>query len=271
MGARSTGRGHSTVASDLDHDSLFQNPASSVFKSQYAVSLEYGVVGDSLAASIVDTQSGPVGGGVYYSRRDFEGVDLSQVDSSYGNFERIEEQAGFALMGKFSEQFGIGAAVKWSYLKSLNSSVTGGRAWTFDLGSKVRINETLSVGILGQNLLKDDRGYIPRKLSAGVEFQPVIGLDISGEINSIESRTVTGPFVLPNQSETVGWALGAQYRFAQGAVLRTGYQNSPAWNQSTASLGAGFQNKTFSVDYAYQKSLEGVKSTTHMVGFTGFF
>ena len=271
MGARSSGRAHSTVASELEHDSLLQNPASSVFKSQYAVSLEYGIVGDSLAASIVDTQSGPVGGGIYYSRRDFEGVDLSLLDSSYGNFERIEEQAGFALMGKFSEQFGIGATIKWSYIKSLENDVPNGRAWTFDLGSRIKVNNTIAIGILGQNLLKDNRGLIPRKLSAGAEFTPVIGLDLSAEVNSVESRTITGLFELPNQSQTIGWALGTQYRFAQGATIRAGYQESPAWNQSAFTLGAGFQNKSFSADYAYQKSLEGNKGTTHMVGFTGYF
>jgi len=114
LGTRSTGRAHSTVASDLDHDSLFQNPASSVFKNQYAVSFEYGVIGNGLSASVVDTQSGPVGGGIFYSRKDFQGVDLSGVDSTYGNLERIEEQAGFALIGKFSDQIGLGANVKWS-------------------------------------------------------------------------------------------------------------------------------------------------------------
>jgi hypothetical protein len=271
LGSRSMGRASSTVASELDHDSLFQNPASSVFKNQYSVSFEYGVVGDSLSASIVDTQSGPIGGGVYYSRRDFQGVDMALVESSYGNFQRIEEQAGFALMGKFSEQLGVGASVKWSYLNSFEPSILSDRAWTFDLGARIKLNSQFAVGLLGQNLLKDNRGLIPRKLAAGIEFTPMVGLDLSGEINSVESRTLNPSFALPNATETLGWSVGSQYRFASGPVARAGYQNSPAWNRGVFSAGLGFQNKSFSLDYAFQKNTQGLKSSGHQIGFSGYF
>jgi hypothetical protein len=271
LGTRSTGRAHSTVASDLDHDSLFQNPASSVFKNQYAVSFEYGVVGNGLSASVVDTQSGPVGGGIFYSRKDFQGVDLSSLDSIYGNLERIEEQAGFALMGKLSDQIGLGANVKWSYLKSFDSRVGNGRAWTFDVGAKFKPTPTLAFGLLGQNLLKDDRGVIPRKFSAGLEYTAVLGLDLTGEIHNIDSRSLIGAVTLPNSESTFGWALGAQYRFASGPVLRSGFQRAGAWDRNAFSLGAGYQNKSFSIDYAFMKATSVGSSFAHQVGFTGYF
>src|SRR5262245_18738040 len=88
LSARSLGRSGATVATNLSHDSLMQNPSSSAFQEKYAVTFAYLGAGDSLVASIVDTKSGPIGGGVYYMRRDLKDVAGNEA---LGDYARMEE------------------------------------------------------------------------------------------------------------------------------------------------------------------------------------
>ncbi len=274
LGARSQGRAGATAASSLGIDSLFQNPASSAYDKNYSVGFNYGVAGDSMTVGIVDTQSGPVGAGIYYSRKDFQNANFDLLGSGFGNLSRQEESAGFSLATLASPDLSIGTLVRWSYLKSFEPSVLSGKSWNFDLGAIYKFRPDFSMGITGQNFLRDSQGFRPRKFILGAEFTPTVGMKLSaqGQNVSLRSAAATSTFVLPNTSETWGYSLGGEYRFAEGPILRLGYEDLKAWNQKALSLGAGFEDKSFAVEYALRAPvLETVGEPLHLISVTGFF
>lgn len=274
IGARALGRGGATSASELSVDSVFQNPASAGFTKQYAVGFQYTGAGDSISAAIVDTQSGPIGAGIFYSRQDFSGANFSDLGSSFGNFERAEESAGFSLTALPSPQFSVGSVVRWSYLKSFDDQISGGKAWNFDLGVIYKINSNVSLGALGQNFLRDPVGMRPRRFTAGVDFSPAFGWNLSAQIYSQELRTgsLANSFSFPNPSQKLGYSLGGQYRFVQGFLVRTGYSESKSWGEKFFSGGLGYEDKTFSLEYGFRSPVGAtLAATLHAVSLTGYF
>jgi hypothetical protein len=272
LGARSQGRAGATGASNLTHDSLFQNPASAAFIKSYAVSAGYVGAGDSLTASVVDTQSGPVGGGIYYLRRDLRKLDSATITSNpaLGNYARSEEHAGVALLGRPSQQVGVGIIGRYIYRRSYDSRVANKKGWNGDAGLRYMANQELSIGVTAQNLLTDETGVAPRRFAAAVEYTPMIELAMSAQVFKVQPESLPANFTLPNPEQTTGFALGAEYRWPNGAMARAGYSSNPAWNQKIFSLGGGWENKSVSVDYALQKGI-GSSLITHSILVTGYF
>jgi hypothetical protein len=269
LSATSQGRGGATIASSQYQDALFQNPASAVFSNRYALNASYLGWGDSLAASIVDTQSGPVGGGVYYVRRDLS--TLGTESSALGNYTRNEEHMGFALMGKLSDQVGIGTNVRYVYRKSEIASIGNAAAWNFDVGLKFLPQRQFAIGIVGHNLMSDKIGIFPKRISGGIDYLAMANFSISGQIFKVDGTNLPSQFTLPNPTAGIGYAIGGEYVLPYSIALRSGYSVNPAWNQKLASFGAGYVVPKFSIDYAMQLGVSGSTENVHTVSVTGFF
>lgn len=259
LGARAVGRGSSTVASTTYHDALFQNPAGSVFTQSYAVSLGYLGLGDSLTASVVDTKSGALGGGVYYLRRDMR--DVSREPISIGDYARLEERAGLALFGKPSDGFGIGISAKYAYRKSLSEGIGSGKNWNGDIGAKYLVNGALTVGATGQNLLVDESGLNPKSVILGAEYGLGGGFSVSAQV----SRILTSGF-----ARDTSWGTGGEYRLSNGFALRAGYRDNRPWDEQTIAGGAGYDAKSFSVDYSVSSMIKGRAGTVHSLVLAGY-
>lgn len=259
LGARAVGRGSSTVASTTYHDALFQNPAGSVFTESYAVSLGYLGVGDSLTASIVDTKSGALGGGVYYLRRDMR--DVSREPLSVGDYARLEERAGMALFGKPGDGFGLGISAKYAYRKSLTDGIASGKNWNGDVGAKYIVNSAMTLGATGQNMLSDDSGLNPKAVLLGAEYMLGSGFAVSAQA----SRILT-----PGFERDTAWGLGGEFRLGNGVAIRAGYRDNRPWNEKTIAGGAGYDSKSFSLDYSVSGAIEGRGGTLHSLVLAGY-
>ena len=113
LGPVASSQGAASLAGNMRHDSLILNPAAATGESLYSVAANYGATGDLMSASVVDTKSGPVGGGAYYLRKN----TLSATpDGFLGNYERTEEVAGLSVMGRISESVGLG--ISGRYIKT---------------------------------------------------------------------------------------------------------------------------------------------------------
>jgi len=269
LSATSQGRGGATIASSQFQDALFQNPASAVFSNRYALNASYLGWGNSLAASIVDTQSGPVGGGVYYVRRDLSTIDSQS--SALGNYARNEEHMGFALMGKLSDQVGIGTNVRYVYRKSDVAGIGNASAWNFDVGLKFLPQRQFAIGIVGHNLMTDKIGIFPKRISGGVDYLAMPNFSISGQIFKVDGSNLPSQFTLPVSDAGIGYAIGGEYVLPYSIALRSGYSVNPSWNQKLLSFGAGYVVPKFSIDYAMQLGVSGSKENVHTVSVTGFF
>jgi hypothetical protein len=273
LGARAAGRGGATVASQLAHDSLFQNPASAAFVKSYAVSVGYQALGNTLSASVVDTKSGPIGGGAFYLRRDVKASSTGVLDfnPALGDFARSEEHAGFSVLGQPAPALGVGANVRYSYLRSYDSRVQNQSGWNVDMGLRYMANDNLQIGLLGQGLLNDKTGILPRRYSAGAEFSASSMLVFSAQMFKVDPSSLIPSLALPDPLHTVGWSLGSELRFNKGVSVRAGYLSNPAWRQKLASVGAGWSSDTVRVDYAFQMGVGTKQDALHSIVVTGYF
>lgn len=266
LSAKSVARGSSTVATSAQSiDGLLLNSASLAFQNQYAISFGLNGMGGSMGASIVDSKSGPLGGGLYYIRRDLR--TQTPATLLLGNYRRLEERAGVALFSKFSDRFAMGLNGKYSYQKSGEADITNGKAFNGDLSFAVNASPELNFAFSAQNLLEDKSGLEPRAYIAGAEFKVQTTLAISGQIMNVSATDLATNFELPNP-EALAWSLGANYRLANFEI-RGGYMKSGAWNREVISAGLGYGDQKFSVDYAFQYE-QTTANQFHGVSVSGF-
>lgn len=267
LGPKSAGRAGATGSSELYHDSLVQNPAGSAFQSQYAISAAYLGAGDALTASIVDTKSGPVGGGAYYLRRNLKMA--SAKNPLLGSLPVTEERAGVSAMGRVSPQFGVGIGGKWAYRRSYTSALGNGKNINMDAGLRYAVTQTVVAGLLGQNLLSDDEGLNLRSFQFSLEWQAQANVLISGQVIKVVKPETGTLLTLPKSDDLVNWSIGGQYGWETFRV-RAGYAQKNSWDQNLFTLGLGYESPAFHLDYAFEKQLKHEKEMLHRVGLTGF-
>ena len=268
LGPIAAARGGATVASEATSEAVFQNPASAAFQKKYSVGIAYLGAGDALAASIVDTKSGPIGGGVYYLKRDLKSSYAR--NPTLGNYARTEERAGVSAMGRLSEQLGIGTIVKWAYRRSYDPRVDNMKSINFDVGARYIFSPSVAIGFMGENLLTDDTGLSPKQFLAGFEWLALAQLMLTAQVTKTSKPETDTKMILPLADKTVGFGAGVQY-FFDTLILRAGYSQRSAWDQDFMSAGFGYDSKTFSLDYSFEAALRNDKITIHRVSVTAYF
>jgi len=261
LGPQATARGGATAASILGHDALFQNPATGAFQNKYAINFAYLGTGDALAASIVDTKSGPMGGGVYYLKRDFRQAPVE--GSPVGSYARSEERAGFSFFGKFNPSIGFGANVKYGYRRSYTDGVANVSAWNFDLGGRFILSPDIAIGIVGQNMMTDLTGLNPKTVLGGLEFRAVPALMLSAQLGRILGDAI------PSSGPSYG--AGAEYILPYNFLARLGYRDTGILQQRFVTAGFGYESASFGVNYSFQQAVgSSTKAQIHSVGVSGY-
>lgn len=264
--AKSAARAGSTsAASEQNLDGLLLNAASLAFQNQYAVSFGLGGMGNNLGASIVDTKSGPLGGGLYYIRRDLRNQDPASL--LLGDYRRVEDRAGLSLFTKFSDRFALGISGKYLYQQAPDTRIYSGRSFNGDLSAAIMASPELRLSFTAQNLLEDKSGANPKAFVVGTEIRPSPAFGVSGQIVSMASQDLAANFALPN-GEALGWSVGGFYKISN-FELRAGYLQSAAWDRQMITGGLGYGDKAFSVDYAFQYE-QNTENQFHGVSVTGY-
>lgn len=256
LGPQARARGGATAASILTHDALFQNPAAGAFQNKYSVNFAYMGTGDAITASIVDTKSGPLGGGLYYMKREFKNPASSPTEGAYA---RSEERAGFSFFGKMNPSIGFGTNIKYVYRRSRTAGVASGTAWNFDVGGRFILSEDIALGVVGQNLMTDETGLNPKTVLGGLEFRAAGALMLSAQVGRIFDDESLGP----------SYGVGAEYLLPYNFIARAGFRDTGA-KQTFVSAGFGYEAGSFGVNYSIQNALSGPKSQIHAVGVTGY-
>lgn len=271
-GARTAGRGGATVATPgIALDSLFMNPASAGFEKKYVVSGAYRGQGESLVASIVDFKSGPIGGGLYYARRNFDDDSVLAKNPGMGSTRRIEDRAGVSVFGKLSDDFSLGAVAKWGKYDSKEDTVKDFKKWNFNVGAQYQLNREISVGVVGQNLLKDNQGLDPSMVAGGLEARLIQGLALSAQLFRFSKASSLANFKYDNPNKVLGWGAGVEYFFKDAFGLRGGFKDNPTWSEKVVSAGASYQTNSFTVDYSLEILTEQDNEQYHTVAFSALF
>ncbi|MCB9654728.1 MAG: hypothetical protein H6729_11425 [Deltaproteobacteria bacterium] len=241
-GARLIGLADAQRALGTGNDAIYSNPAGMALGRAYMVELGYldDLRGSDrrFNASIVDSQAGPISGGLAYTHSSARPLDVPSGDERLGG-HRVD----VAVAAPFSDTAAIGATIRYlSYARSSgDEKLEGGfSGLTFDAGLQWRLGQGLALGLVGYNLTKSKRPELPLSWGAGLGFE----LEHFSIESDIRYNTQIGK---PRFSGGVGYAIaglfplraGVSYDRADGAVLVSG--------------GLGFVYERVSADLAYRQ------------------
>jgi hypothetical protein len=259
-------QGQSLVGSSTINDSLYTNPAGSIFTQVYSVDATYGMPKD-YAASILDTKTSGFGGGLGYFRK---GV---------GSVTEPLQGVTLALLSKLRENFGIG--------------ITGKSIWGPNtLGRTDRMNDG-DVGAL-YNINPLQLGFTVRNVLGGSTV-----LDDSGREWALGARLNYRDTFFISAAATARWSKFAPYQYGFGAEyvspyyfsLKGGYRIvndayvyntttvggvsrtalSTGQHQSFWSVGGSFITPRLSIHYAMLIPQQNGNVLEHLFGGTVLF
>jgi hypothetical protein len=265
LSARAQGRGSSVMNFDENIDGLLMNPSALAFQEQYALSLGLSGMGGGLSVAVVDTKSGPLGGGLYYNRRDLQS-SIANESLLLGDYSRLEDEVGAALFTKLSNRFSFGIKGKYLYQSNSELAELNGKAFSGGVSATVKASDSIQFGFGAHNLVDTKLGAYPKSYFFGASYFAGSGVSLSGQYMSFEESAGTN-FSLPG-SGTSSFSLGGEYRFKEFR-FRAGYMDNSAWDESIVSAGLGYFDKHFSVDYAFQ-NLSNSGLQYHSFSITGY-
>lgn len=244
-GARLIGLGDSQRALTTGNDSIYINPGGLALGNMY--SIELGYLDDFRSAdrrfnaSIVDSQAGPVAGGIAYSYSD------RRPDQATATEERLSgHRFDIALATKVAENAALGVTARYlSYDRALDGQELpdqGFSAFTVDAGLQWRVLEFLSLGAAGYNLTNSDNPELPIGWGAGA------GIELG-------SFTVEGDVRYNAQIGKPRFSLGSGIVLGETVALRAGGAYDRTTDSWIASGGVGLVFDRFNLDLAYRQRL----------------
>jgi hypothetical protein len=229
------------------NDTLILNPAGMAFARRYSAALQYAFSPyDSLSrfnASVVDSKSGPVAGGVSYT------FDRSTKDPHDAGLHRLTIGSAYALSDNVA--FGMtGRHIRGNFSpKGIKKDVT---LFTGDIGLAARLGSYFSLGITYHNFLRTKAPRLtPPALAGGLAFNSgsfVLASDVRMDISHPDHKRYS-------------YHAGAEYFLGGRFPVRAGYQNTPyvtkagnAAADNIISAGLGWVDTAGSLDVSYEHS-----------------
>ena len=228
------------------NDSIYVNPGGLALGSLYSVELGYldDIRGSDrrFNASIIDSQAGPVAGGIAYTYSTRRPDHLPDDEDARLKGHRIE----IATATKLGEQLGLGVTTRYLHydMKGGPEGAEGFKTLTFDVGLAWRVLEGLSIGAVGYNLTNSKRPEIPIAVGGGIGYE-IAGFSIEGDVR----------YTFPTDATRLSFAAG--YVIADMVPLRVGTWYDFANKAWAVSGGLGFTYERFGVDVGYRQLVSG--------------
>ena len=239
IGAKATAMGKAFTALADDGTSIYWNPAGLAQLEEREISLMYNrylmEINQGYMSFALPLHQGTIGLATnYVNMGDMEGRD--EEGNPTGDFSASDFQLSLAYARSFSSQvmFGISTGL-------LQDAIKGERetAWFSNIGLLMRTTESLSVGVVCQNIgSKVGEDPLPLTLRGGV-------------VARFESFDLELDVVKPKDNDLY-FCAGTQYRVKQISAVRCGYGTGR--DESTGSgfnVGFGLVISDFNIDYAY--------------------
>lgn len=238
---------HSLTGAIQGNESVYSNPAASAFSDSYTLEGTFAFP-KSFSASILDTRTSSIGGGIGYFR---EQDSLTQ-DSSHG--------VRLTLSSKASEKVAIAVAGKaiWSKEGAKESSfkdVDAGVLWNLGFATAGVVMRNMTGGSEEPN--KD------REVSIGGRIGYSTAIYLSGSAHSKLNRL--SPYE---------YGFGVEYISPWHFSLMGGYRfqrNTDSKNPSYWSTGISFLSPRLSLHYGVEFPQQLQENTSHLLGMTMIF
>ena len=248
-------------------DALFINPAGMPTTRVYHIGALAQVwpeasrqsYGGGVSDSVVSSMRLAGGFGGTWTLQDPDGIDRRSTDLR------------FALAYPFSDQFFVGAGIRYLWLEQNGdgplgvSAASGGleeedivRGITFDAGVTLRLGENFSIGLVGNNLSNPGTGFQPTSVGGGVGFGTedfTLEADVVGDFTTWEKTTTR--------------AMGG-FEFLAGGhyPLRIGYRYDQGAVSHAIGGGLGYIDQAFAAELAVRRVISGDPATAVVFGFT---
>jgi hypothetical protein len=246
-GARLLGLAESQRALTTQNDSIYLNPAGLALGSIY--SAELGYLDDfkgtdrRFNASIIDSQAGPIAGGLAYTYSRLRPAGFTTVEDRL-RYHRFD----VSLATRVAESASIGLTARYlifdRYLGDTKLEGAGYNIFTIDAGIQWRIVQGLSLGVSGYNLTNSKRPEIPISWGAGLGYQ-------------LGTFSIEGDVRYNAQKGKALYSLGAGYVIADTVPLRAGVSYDLLTESFAISGGLGFILDRFSIDLGFRQRLSG--------------
>lgn len=197
--------------------------------------------------------------GVTHNFQDPDGVDREWTD------------ARFALAYPFSDQlfFGLGGRYLWLDQSGRGplppSEASGGfrgkdivQTVSFDAGATLKATPEISLAVVGNNLGNPGHGFLPTSVGGGIGFGRS---QFAAEVDVVADFTTW-------QDTALRMMAGLEVLFAQRFAVRGGYRYDRGAENHALSLGGGYVERSFLIDFAVRRIVDGDAATTLVLGFT---
>jgi hypothetical protein len=227
-------------------DAIFTNPGGMALSSMYA--LELGYLDDLSGTdrrynlSILDSQAGPVAGGIAYTFADRKAFNMIDGRDHSIQGHRLD----VAVASKIGDRMAVGLNGHYlNFSDNPGGPGSGGfSAFTVDAGFQYRAEIGLGAGLTAYNLTNSDRPEIPLGWAAALGW--------ANDVFSIE-----GDF-LWNAKIGRGRVNGAgSLVIARVVALRLGGTYDLSNDSSSISFGAGYSADQFGIDLGYRQRISG--------------
>jgi hypothetical protein len=245
-GARLLGLAEAQRALTTGNDSIYVNPAGLALGQTYSV--ELGWLDDArgsdrrLNGSIIDSQAGPIAGGLAYTYTNRRPDDVSSGD------ERLEgHRVELSLATLVTEGAAIGITARYlNFNRTLGEQdIEGGFSqFTLDFGIQWRVVAGLSVGVVGYNLTNPTETETPISWGAGLGYAfDALSLEADVRYNAQKGNPL--------------WSGGAGYVIANLIPIRAGISYDRESEDLSLSAGIGVVYERFSLDLGYRQRING--------------
>lgn len=266
-GVRSSAMGDTHRGIGTSNDTLYLNPAGMAIGRRYAVDFNYGYSPfDNLThlnVSAVDSKSGPVAGGVGYTRTrgDSEGAAVT--------LHRIYVSAAYPIMQNMA--FGVTTKYVRGTLTH-QGKVRNVKMYNYDVGLIIRLGQGIGLGLSAQNIIRtadtDLVRLVPLTFGGGLAWNGspiVIGADIVVEARDSDDLQYS-------------YHAGAEYFYMNQFPVRIGYRREPYEKRTDGTLqienivtgGAGWVNAGGALAFSYERSLDRPKNWSLVAAFKFF-
>lgn len=264
------------------------NPSGMAMVHQYAIEAFYGFdvqsIGNTVHVSLADSITSRLAAGIYYTYVHSAPELRYTVDGPPGRALRQGSETGLALALPIGEHFALGLTNKYVSVSTevgnpscdplvpdscraitIDSTTSHAAAagYTLDFGMTLRLGDSVSFGIAGQNLVPLHSVEAPMTLGMGLSYNMgqsfLIEVDGAVYFDRFHKPSSIGP----NGERITGAVIttgmvagGLEYLIAGKVPIRAGVSYDTGLTATYLSLGTGYTGTKFAIDLSYRQKVQ---------------